>query len=557
MRWLANMQTGTKLTLSFGVMILILGFVIFQSLTTINKMSKMQQDLYSKQFRLVENVTKMDDDNNNIENILWIMIANNDPQERQKQLNLLQSTLIEQNEKEVEVQSFVENDPKFISYLETYKNLQNETTRLREEQIIPAINSNNFDLAKKLLYAAHNNQFQKMSDIVGALVHESRAKASLAIEAAKKEAHRATVNFITIGIVAIVLSIIIVLTLNRLISTPLNELSTFAKRVAGGELRISELASFGRKDEVGMLGDSFKVMVKNLNKLTSEISGVINFLSSSSSEIASASSQLSSTASETATSIGETTTTIEEVKQTSQVASKKATLVSENAKKTVDMSETGKKAADEINEVISEIHNQMGLIAETMMRLSEQSQAVGAIIATVEDLAQQTNLLAVNASIEASKAGEQGKGFSVVAQEVKSLATQSKQATSQVRTILSEIQKATSAAVMATEMGSKAVETGVKKTGEAGNTILTLVKTVSDNAQAASQIAAVSHQQLVGMEQATVAMENIKKASSQNVESSRMLKDSVGTIKELGDRLKQMIGHFKTDSDKSGDKSGG
>src|SRR4028119_1286641 len=104
------------------------------------------------------------------------------------------------------------------------------------------------------------------------------------------------------------------------------------------------------------------------------------------------------------------------------------------------------------------IREQMEAIGESMMRLSEQSQAIGAIIATVDDLAQQSNLLAVNAAIEAAKAGEQGKGFAVVAQEVKSLADQSKQATTQVRTILNDIQKATGAAVMATEQGSKAVE---------------------------------------------------------------------------------------------------
>src|SRR3982074_1011373 len=110
----------------------------------------------------------------------------------------------------------------------------------------------------------------------------------------------------------------------------------------------------------------------------------------------------------------------------------------------------------------------MEAIAESMMRLSEQTQTIGQIIATVEDLAAQSNLLAVNAAIEAAKAGEHGKGFSVVAQEVKSLGEQSRQATTQVRTILSDVQKATTTAVMATEQGSKAVEAGTRQTEAAG-----------------------------------------------------------------------------------------
>src|SRR2546429_5481422 len=120
------------------------------------------------------------------------------------------------------------------------------------------------------------------------------------------------------------------------------------------------------------------------------------------------------------------------------------------------------------------IRGQMSSIAESILSLSAQSQAIGAIIASVDDLAAQSKLLAVNAAIEAAKAGEQGKGFAVVAQEVKSLAEQSKQATVQVRKLLNDIQKATSAAVMATEQGNKAVEAGVKQSTEAGGSIRVL-----------------------------------------------------------------------------------
>src|SRR6202040_2836592 len=112
--------------------------------------------------------------------------------------------------------------------------------------------------------------------------------------------------------------------------------------------------------------------------------------------------------------------------------------------------------------------------------LSEQSQTIGQIIAPVEDLAAQSNLLAVNAAIEAAKAGEYGRGFGVVAQEVKSLAEQSRQATNQVRTILSDIQKATTTAVLATEQGTKAVEVGARQTEVAGESIQALTASVGD-----------------------------------------------------------------------------
>lgn len=179
------------------------------------------------------------------------------------------------------------------------------------------------------------------------------------------------------------------------------------------------------------------------------------------------------------------------------------------------------------------------------MRLSEQSQAIGEIIATVNDLAEQSNLLAVNAAIEAARAGEQGKGFAVVAQEVKSLAEQSKHATAQVRTILGDIQKATSAAVLATEQGNKAVEAGVKQSAEAGESIRLLTDSVTEGAQAAVQIAASSQQQMVGMDQVALAMENIKQASIQNVSGTKQAEAAAESLHELGQKLKQLAEQYK------------
>src|SRR2546428_2516980 len=167
----------------------------------------------------------------------------------------------------------------------------------------------------------------------------------------------------------------------------------------------------------------------------------------------------------------ETTTTVEEMKQGAQMTSQKAKEVSETAQRTAQVYQAGHKSVEETAEGMNRIRLQMEAISESIAWLSEQTQAISEIITTVNDLADQSNLLAVNAAIEAAKAGEQGKGFAVVAQEVRNLAEQSKQATAQVRTILTDIQNATSTAVMATELGAKAVDAGVKQSAEAAGAI--------------------------------------------------------------------------------------
>lgn len=284
---------------------------------------------------------------------------------------------------------------------------------------------------------------------------------------------------------------------------------------------------------------------ENLRRVMLEVQESVNILAPASSEILSITGQVAAAASETATAVSETTTTVDEVKQTAIISNQKARYVAEIAQKTAQASEAGRKSVGESIEVMNRIREQMESIAESIVRLSEQGQAIGEIIATVNDLAEQSNLLSVNAAIEAARAGEQGKGFAVVAQEVKSLAEQSKQATGQVRAILGDIQKATNSAVMATEQGSKAVEAGVAQSRQAGETISLLAESISEAAQASTQIAASSQQQLVGMDQVVVAMDNIKTASTQNVEGAKQTEASAQNLNELGQKLKRLLEHYQ------------
>jgi methyl-accepting chemotaxis protein len=133
----------------------------------------------------------------------------------------------------------------------------------------------------------------------------------------------------------------------------------------------------------------------------------------------------------------------------------------------------------------------------------------------------------------------------VVAQEVKDLAEQSRQATRQIRAILGDIQKAVSAAVMTTEQGAKAVASGVKQCNAAGDAFRDLSVRIADAAQAAAQIAASSHQQLAGMDQVAIAMENIKQVSAENAAGSRQAETSAQDLHELGQKLRQVSERFK------------
>ncbi len=388
---------------------------------------------------------------------------------------------------------------------------------------------------------------------------------------------------VAIGIISLILASGFFYFFARSLTRPLIDLVGSAQKIAGGDLAVA-VTSGTRQDEIGSLARAFALMIQSLKekaqiaeklaasdltvkvtplsdadalgnafatmveKLRGQIQQIIegvNVLASSGSEIMASVSQLTSGAAETATSVSETTTTVEEVKQTAEVTNQKAKHVSELGQKTAEIARTGLKSIEDTVSGMNRIREQMESIADMVVRLSEQSQAIGEIIATVNDIAEQSNLLAVNASIEAAKAGEQGKGFAVVAQEIRSLAAQSKQATTQVRNILFDVQKAIGSAVMATERGSKAVEEGVKLSTQAGESIDTLAESVTEATNAAIQIAASSQQQLIGMDQVVSAMENIRESSLQMASSTKQTEKAAHDLHNLGQRLQEIVKLYK------------
>lgn len=328
--------------------------------------------------------------------------------------------------------------------------------------------------------------------------------------------------------------------LRRLGGEP-SEIERILQKVAVGDLDIK--VKDVPESATGVLA-SIKTMVERLRSQISEITEGINVLTSSTSKIMASITQLASSSAETATSVSETTTTVEEVKQIAEVSKHKAKEVSESAIKTAEISKEGTKAINNTIEGMNRVKQQMDSIANMVVSLSEQSLAVGEITSTVNDLAGQSNVLAVNAAIESAKAGEHGKGFTVVAQEIKNLSERSTEATAEIGSILKDILKSVSAAVMATEEGGKTVEEGLKLTVISGETIKTLSDSVDEAANVMIQIAASSQQQFEGIAQIVFAMENINESSVQAAASTQQTSDSVNELQKLGDKLKELMNQY-------------
>ena len=421
------------------------------------------------------------------------------------------------------------------------------------DKAIEQIALNNNTDQKQALFAKYRGLVARMvpiSDTMGAtfdsITANNVANTSRIIQANIVEAHSLELWSLIVIALSIVIVIILSVIITRSVSVPIMASVGFITCISQGDLS-QEVPKIlcDRKDENGELARSMQTMAENLRAQIRDISQVSNGLVLSASEIAASVSQVTSGTQENSAAVMETTTTVEEVKQTVNVTSHKAREVADKAQQGLQVAHDGRQTSEKLAVGMQRIRDQMTIVGDTIMKLSEQSQAIIEITTTVEDLADQSNILAVNAAIEAAKAGEHGKGFAVVAHEIKSLAEQSKHATKQVRGILSDIQKATGAAVMATEQGSKAVDEGVKEATRASESIQALSRNFSESTQSAAQIAAANKEQLMAIDQVTMAMQNIEEVTAQNVSSMRQLEIAVQSLKNMAQNLTSTVARYK------------
>lgn len=547
LRWFLNLSIQSKLFLSFGLIIVFFLAVMLIAYTNTNLKAIEESwkgllkfnKAFTSAMDLMELSVELNRQRSQIQRLLLITNRSDqealerDIKERSKYVDGLIKNLL----------SRAKEEPKLHGWLEELKTVQNAYVQTQESQLA-LISEGKVDEARRLNLSLQDDRFEKIYAITLKFRSEAGKMSQGAISQSQKTISQPIYTFIIVSGVALIAVAVMMLLFNRTIAQPLKELSKYSERIAAGDLTVN-LPPEERKDEVGSLAQTFRKMVENFRDINRKLLEGVNVLASSGDEILGSITQVASGSSETSTAIVETNTTVDEVKQTVQVSTQKAKQVSESAQKAVQVSQDGSQAVSESIEGMKRIQKQMEFIAESTVKLSEQSQAIGDIIATVDEIAEQSNLLAVNAAIEAAKAGEQGKGFAVVAQEVKSLSEQSKKATAQVRTILSDIQKAISATVMAAEQGSKVVESGVQQSVAGGESIRTLADSIAESAQAAIQIAMSSQQQLSGMDQIALAMKHIEQASSLNTVSAKQAEAVAQKLQDLSQRLKQLVEQYK------------
>jgi methyl-accepting chemotaxis protein len=345
------------------------------------------------------------------------------------------------------------------------------------------------------------------------------------------------------GLAVLLLVLVVAFVTRHSITRPLALFTELASRVGDGDLTPrAEISSDG---ELGHLALSLDKMVVGLREVASHTRAATQDLNSAVAEILASTQQQSASTSEQWAAIQQTTATMEEIVQSGLQISERAKQVAASAEATSVAGHAGLQAVENTSRIMEAIREQAEAVAGNVVSLSERTQAIGEIIATVNDLAEQSHLLALNAAIEAAAAGEHGRSFSVIASEVKNLADQSREATVQVRSILGDIQKGINSSVMLSEEAVKRVESGKHQTDAADRTIREMTAGIHQSVQAFQQIVAGSGQQQIGFGQVTQAIRDIGKASRQSADTTRQLEKSASGLSTLAEQLQKTIARYR------------
>ncbi|MEH7238264.1 methyl-accepting chemotaxis protein [Bacillus sp. JJ1562] len=446
-----------------------------------------------------------------------------------------------------------------------------QLTTLFDEKVFPAVKASN-----KLSSVEASQEADKLIENTVQQLDQLRAIMKVNTERAVSAANSNVSGTIVVLLVSIVASTIIAILslviIGRNIGKQLNNLVIVSNRIADGNLKVDEIKVNGQ-DEIGLLSKSLNVMNNSLRSIIHEISTVSDNVASKSSELMISSSEVKAASQQIASTVQELSTGAEEQAYSStqlakmmeeytdkiQTANQNGSQINGSSQNVLEMTKKGHEFMNASTEQMNKINSIMEYSVEKVKGLDEQTKQISTLVKVIRDIADQTNLLALNAAIEAARAGEHGRGFAVVADEVRKLAEQVSHSVKDITDIVNSIQKESNSVVQGLLNGYSQVDEGAKQIQVTGQTFKDIydavtimvehIQSISENLDTIASntvemnlsidnIAAVSEQSAAGIEQTSASIQ-------QTNSSMETISDHSELLSDLASRLNTMISKFK------------
>jgi len=412
-----------------------------------------------------------------------------------------------------------------------------------EDEFIRLVQANRLDEAKKLLTdKVHPEQLTylakiyKLSDYQVSLIGKERGEA-------KDKYHSGRTMIVVIGVLVTLVSAVFAFWITRSITLPLQRAVQTAQQIAGGDLAAH--IDVRTRDETGQFLAALKNMMQSLAKIVGDVQNSGIQVNSSVTAVAATGKEQQATASEIAATTTEIGATAKEISATSRELVKTMNEVAAVADQSATLANSGQVGLSRMEETMRHVMEAAGSINAKLAVLNEKAGNINQVVTTITKVADQTNLLSLNAAIEAEKAGEYGRGFAVVASEIRRLADQTAVATYDIEQTVKEIQSAVSAGVMGMDKFSEEVRRGMQEVQHVGGELSQIIQQVQALAPRVESVNEGMQAQATGAEQISQALTQLSEAAQQTVESLRHSTVAVDGLMAVSSGLHASVSRFK------------